>query len=50
MVVPLVSRGQINGIMTLAYTKQSGRRYGRDDPPIAEELALHAARRSRTRG
>ncbi len=44
MVVPLVSRGQITGIMTLAYTKQSGRRYGRDDPSIAEELALHAAR------
>jgi signal transduction histidine kinase len=44
MVVPLVSRGQINGIMTLAYTSQSGRRYGRDDPPIAEELALHTAR------
>ena len=44
MVVPLVSRGQITGIMTLAYTNQSGRRYGRDDPPIAEELALYAAR------
>jgi phosphoserine phosphatase RsbU/P len=44
MVVPLVSRGQIKGIMTLAYTKQSGRRYGRDDPPMAEELALHVAR------
>ena len=43
IVVPLVSRGQITGILTFAYTKESGRRYGRDDPPLAEELALHAA-------
>ena len=43
MVVPLVSRGQITGIITFAYTKESGRRYGRDDPPVAEEIALHAA-------
>ena len=43
IVVPLVSRGQISGILTFAYTKESGRRYGRDDPPLAEELALHAA-------
>ena len=43
MVVPLVSRGQITGIMTFAYTTESGRRYGRDDPPVAEEVALHAA-------
>jgi len=43
IVVPLVSRGQITGILTFVYTKESGRRYGRDDPPLAEELALHAA-------
>jgi GAF domain-containing protein len=43
MVVPLVSRGQISGIMTFLYTDESGRRYGRDDPAIAEEIALHAA-------
>jgi signal transduction histidine kinase len=43
MVVPLVSRGQLTGIMTFAYTAESGRRYGRDDPPVAEEVALHAA-------
>ena len=43
MVVPLVSRGQIAGIITCAYTEESGRRYGRDDPALAEELALHAA-------
>ena len=35
--------GQIAGIITFAYTEESGRRYGRDDPPLAEELALHAA-------
>jgi signal transduction histidine kinase len=45
MVVPLVSRGQIAGIMTFAYTSDSNRRYGRDDPPLAEEIALHAAHR-----
>jgi signal transduction histidine kinase len=43
MVIPLVSRAQTNGIVTLAYTSQSGRRYGRDDPALAEEFALHAA-------
>ena len=43
MVVPLVSRGQIAGIITFVYTQESGRRYGRDDPPLAEELAVHAA-------
>ena len=43
MVVPLVARGRITGIMTFAYTAESGRRYGRDDPPVAEEVALHAA-------
>jgi signal transduction histidine kinase len=43
MVVPLVSRGVITGVITFAYTDESGRRYGRDDPALAEELALHAA-------
>jgi PAS domain S-box-containing protein len=43
MVVPLVVRGEDAGIMTLFYTAESGRRYGRDDPMLAEELALHAA-------
>jgi signal transduction histidine kinase len=43
MVVPLVARGQLTGIITFAYTADSGRRYGRDDPPVAEEVALHAA-------
>jgi PAS domain S-box-containing protein len=43
MVVPLVSRGQISGIITCAYTDESGRRYGRDDPALVEELAVHAA-------
>ena len=43
MVVPLVSRGRIAGIITCAYTEESGRRYGRDDPALAEELSLHAA-------
>ena len=43
MVVPLVSRGQIAGIITLVYTTESGRRYGYDHPALAEEFALHAA-------
>jgi PAS domain S-box-containing protein len=43
MVVPVVSRGQPLAIITLAYTNESGRRYGRDDPALALELALHAA-------
>lgn len=43
MVVPIVSRGQVAGIITLAYTENSMRRYGRDDQAIAEEMALHAA-------
>src|SRR6185295_9678868 len=36
-----VARGWITGIMTFAYTAESGRRYGRDDPSVAEEVALH---------
>lgn len=43
MVVPVVSRGESLAIMTLAYTDESQRRYGRDDPALAFELALHAA-------
>ena len=43
VIVPLVSRGRIAGIISCAYTEESGRRYGRDDPALAEELALHAA-------
>jgi signal transduction histidine kinase len=44
MTVPLVSRGQLKGVISLVYTKESGRRYGGDDPALAQELALHAAR------
>ena len=44
MIVPLVSRSQVTGIMTFLYTSQSGRRYCGDDPTLAEELTLHAAR------
>ena len=43
MVVPVVSRGQPVAIMTFAYTDESGRRYGHDDPGLAVELGLHAA-------
>jgi len=43
LVLPLVVRGRDAGIMTLLYTAESGRRYGRDDPELAEELALHTA-------
>lgn len=43
MVLPLVSRMQLAGIMTLVFTDESGRRYSRDHPALAEELAFHAA-------
>lgn len=43
MVVPIVSRGETIAIVTFAYTSESGRRYGHDDPGLALELALHAA-------
>jgi signal transduction histidine kinase len=43
LVVPVVSRGRVTAILTCMYTSESGRRYGRDDPALAEELALHAA-------
>src|SRR5262245_9472729 len=42
MVLPVVSRGQTAALMTLLFTTESGRRYSRDHPPLAEELALHA--------
>jgi signal transduction histidine kinase len=44
MITPLVSRAQTTGILTLAYTTQSGRRYGHEDPALAQELGFHAAR------
>jgi signal transduction histidine kinase len=43
MVVPLVTRAQVTGIMSLAYTTESGRRYGGPDTALAKELAIHAA-------
>jgi PAS domain S-box-containing protein len=43
MVQPVVLRGKVVAILTLMYTTESGRRYGRDDPPLAAELSLHAA-------
>jgi signal transduction histidine kinase len=42
MVLPVVSRGQTAALITLMFTTESGRRYSRDHPPLAEELALHA--------
>ncbi len=43
LVVPIVSVGRAVGIITFAYTAESGRRYDRDDPELAQEMALHAA-------
>jgi PAS domain S-box-containing protein len=43
LVMPLISRGALIGILSCAYTDESGRRYGRDDPALAEELAFCAA-------
>jgi signal transduction histidine kinase/GAF domain-containing protein len=43
LVVPLVARGRVAAIVTCLYTTESGRRYGRDDPALGEELALHAS-------
>jgi signal transduction histidine kinase len=43
VVQPVVSRGQIVAIFNLMYTTESGRRYGRDDPGLAAEMALQAA-------
>jgi GAF domain-containing protein len=44
MIVPLVTRAKVTGIMTFVYTTLSGRRYSGDDPTLAEEMTLHAAR------
>lgn len=43
MVQPVVSRGRIVALLNLMYTTESGRRYGRDDPGLAAEMALHAS-------
>jgi signal transduction histidine kinase len=43
LVQPVVSHGQVVAIFTLMYTTESGRRYGREDPALTAELALHAA-------
>ncbi len=43
MVIPLVSHAQVTGIISLIYTRESGRRYGNEDPTLARELALYAA-------
>ena len=43
MVVPVLSRGRTAGIVTLVYTAESGRRYGRDDSALAEDIAFSAA-------
>lgn len=42
MVVPLVARGRVLGLITLAYG-DSGRRYGPADLALAEEMARRAA-------
>jgi signal transduction histidine kinase len=44
VIVPLATRGSATGIITLAYTAGSGRRYAGDDLALVQELALHAAR------
>ena len=43
VVVPLRAGGQIHGTMTLATTKGSGRRLGRDDLALSEQLARRSA-------
>jgi PAS domain S-box-containing protein len=43
MVQPVVARDQVAALLTCIYTTESGRRYGRDDPALAAELALYAA-------
>ena len=42
IIVPLVARGRTLGVITLV-SAESGRRYGRADLELAEELARHAA-------
>jgi signal transduction histidine kinase len=41
MVQPVFARGQTVALLTLIFTGESGRRYDRDDPVLAHELALH---------
>jgi PAS domain S-box-containing protein len=43
MVMPVVMRDQIAALFTFMYTTESRRRYGRDDPALASEVALYAA-------
>jgi signal transduction histidine kinase len=43
MVHPVVAHGEVVAILTLVYTTESGRRYGRNDPPLVEELSAYAA-------
>jgi PAS domain S-box-containing protein len=43
MVQPVVARDQLTALFTFLYTTESGRRYGRDDPKLASELAFYAA-------
>jgi signal transduction histidine kinase len=42
MVIPLVTRSQVTGIMSLVYTRESGRRFGGEDVTLGKEVALHA--------
>jgi signal transduction histidine kinase len=42
MVIPLVTRSQVTGILSLVYTRESGRRFGGEDVALAKEIALHA--------
>jgi signal transduction histidine kinase len=42
MVIPLVTRSHVTGIMSLVYTRESGRRFGGEDVVLAKEIALHA--------
>lgn len=43
MVVPLATRGEILGVMLMATTAESGRRFGAADLALGEELASRAA-------
>ena len=43
MIVPLVARGRTLGVISFAYTVESGRRYGPADLTLAEGLAARAA-------
>jgi signal transduction histidine kinase len=43
LVQPVFSRGQTVALFTLVFTRESGRRYDDDHPPMMREVALHAA-------